>query len=403
MTGKKIKDQRQYTKLSLVWEFLKGSRVFFVISVLSALLVNVCDLASPQIIRMTIDNVIGDKEWKLPVIFIPLTDYFGGAETLKDHLWLMSMAIVLLAVCGGVFRYVTMYFNGKGAERFVKTMRDRLFSHIQRLPFSWHMKNQTGDIIQRCTSDTDTIKNFISEQLTAVFRICMMIALSLFLFSMNIKLTLVALAFVPVIFGYSWGFHAKIQERFTKCDENEGVLSAIAQENLTGIRVVRAFGRENFERERFEKQNNLYTNEWMKLCLVLSLFWGTGDLVSGLQIMLVVVLGAYLCVRGEMTVGEFIAFISYNTMLVWPVRSLGRTISEMSKAGVSVERIRYIMNSRTERDKAGAVTPDMRGDIEFNHVSFGYGKERVLSDVSFKIPQGTTFGILGVPVPANPR
>lgn len=175
----------------------------------------------------------------------------------------------------------------------------------------------------------------------------------------------------------------------------EGVLSTIAQENLTGIRVVRAFGREKYEKDRFEKQNQIYTNEWMKLCRVLSLFWGTGDLISGLQIMLIVVLGSYFCVKGEMTAGEFIAFVSYNTMLIWPVRSLGRTISEMSKAGVSVKRIRYIMNSEAEQDKPGAVTPDMDGDIEFQHVSFAYGEVPVLSDISFKIPKGTTFGILG--------
>lgn len=384
------------TRLSLIWNLLKGSRLFFVISIFATLMVNVFDMISPQIIRTTIDCVIGDKELELPGIVSELAGRYGSTGFLRSHLWAAGGAIVLLAACSAVFRYVSMVFNSRGAEHFAKTMRDCLFSHIQKLPFSWHMKNQTGDIIQRCTSDVDTIKNFISEQLTAVFRIIMMIVLSLFfMFSMNVKLTMVALVFIPIIFLYSWGFHAKIRERFTKCDENEGTLSIIAQENLTGIRVVRAFGRENFEKERFERQNNIYTNEWMKLCLVLSLFWGTGDLVSGLQIMLVVVMGAYFCVQGQMTAGEFIAFVSYNTMLVWPVRSLGKTISEMSKAGVSAERIRYILNSQAEQDKPGAVTPDMEGDIEFHNVSFGYGNEKILSDVSFKIEKGTTFGILG--------
>lgn len=132
----------------------------------------------------------------------------------------------------------------------------------------------------------------------------------------------------------------------------------------------------------------------------MALFWGAGDLISGLQVMLIVILGAVFCVRGSMTAGEFIAFISYNAMLTWPVRSLGRMISEMSKAGVSIERIRYIMNSDAEQDKpeaelAGEGTPEMRGDIEFHNVSFSYGDAPILSDISFKIPQGTTFGILG--------
>lgn len=391
-----VDDTNTASRLSLIWNLLKGSRIFFIISILATLMVNVFDMISPQIIRTAIDSVIGDKELELPGMVAEMAGRYGSTEYLRSHLWVVGLMIIFLAAGSAVFRYIAMLFNSRGAEHFAKTMRDRLFSHIQKLPFSWHMKNQTGDIIQRCTSDVDTIKNFISEQLTAVFRILMMIVLSLFfMFSMNINLTMVALVFIPIIFLYSWGFHAKIRERFTKCDENEGVLSIIAQENLTGIRVVRAFGREKYEKERFEKQNNIYTNEWMKLCLVLSLFWGTGDLVSGLQIMLVVVMGAYFCVQGQMTAGEFIAFVSYNTMLVWPVRSLGKTISEMSKAGVSAERIRYILNSQAEKDRPGAVTPDMEGDIEFQHVSFGYGSEKILSDVSFKVPKGTTFGILG--------
>lgn len=392
----KTNNPNQYTKISLVWEFLKGSKTYFIISILATLMVNAFDMLTPQIIRTTVDSIIGTAELDVPVFVAEAVEKIGGVSYLKTHLWVIGIVIALIALASAVCRYLNTYYNSKGAERFVKTMRNRLFSHIQRLPFSWHMKNQTGDIIQRCTSDVDMIKNFVSEQLTAVFRIVMMIVLSLgFMYSMNPKLTLVAALFVPVVVGYSSIFHSKIRDRFTQCDENEGVLSTIAQENLTGIRVVRAFGREKIEKDRFEKQNQVYTNEWMRLCTVLSLFWGTGDLVSGLQIMLIVVLGSYFCVTGDMTAGEFIAFVSYNTMLIWPVRSLGRTISEMSKASVSVERIRYIINSEAEHDKPDAVTPDMNGDIEFKHVTFGYGDIPVLSDVSFTIPKGTTFGILG--------
>lgn len=394
--NQKDKKKEKYTQLSLIWHFLEGSKAFFIISIIATLAVNGLDMISPQIIRTTVDNIIGNETLELPAFGKTLVQAVGGVEYLKKNLWVIGIVIIFLALLSALFRYVSTLYNSKGAERFVKVMRNRLFSHIQRLPFSWHMKNQTGDIIQRCTSDVEMIKNFISEQLTAVFRIVMMIILSLsFMFSMNVKLTLVAVVFVPVIFGYSAYFHSKIRDRFTECDENEGVLSTIAQENLTGVRVVRAFGREKYEKDRFEKQNNIYTDEWMKLCKVLALFWGSGDLISGLQIMMIVIMGSIFCVQGNMTAGEFIAFVSYNTMLIWPVRSLGRTISEMSKAGVSVERIRYIMNSEAEKDKEGAVTPDMKGDIVFDHVSFGYGEASVLSDVSFKIPKGTTFGILG--------
>lgn len=395
-TDKSVNGQKIYTKVSLILDFLRGSKRWFAVSICSAICLTGLDMLSPQLIRTTVDSVLGNSELKLPGFIINLIENIGGVEYLREHLWLIGGLILLLAMFSVTFRYLFMLFNTKGAESLVENMRNRLFSHIQHLPFSWHMKNQTGDIIQRCTSDVDMVKNFVSEQLTSVFRIVILIVLSLFfMFSMNPKLALVALATIPVIITYSTFFHSKIRSQFMKCDENEGILSTIAQENLTGVRVVRAFGREKYEKDRFEKQNNIYTNLWIKLCRILALFWGSGDLISGLQIMLIVILGAVFCVKGNMTAGEFIAFISYNAMLTWPVRSLGRMISEMSKAGVSIERIRYIMNSPAEQDKPDACTPDMSGDIEFHNVSFAYGDAPVLKNISFKIPQGTTFGILG--------
>lgn len=393
--------RQPYTRVSLILDFLRGSIKYFVISILSALCVTGLDMLSPQLIRTTVDGILGDNELKLPEFLMNRIASVGGVGYLRDRLWLIGGLLVIMALFSVAFRYLFMLFNARGAESLVETMRNRLFSHIQRLPFSWHMQNQTGDIIQRCTSDVDMVKNFVSEQLTSVFRIVILIILSLFfMFSMNPRLTLVALASIPIIIAYSAYFHSKIGRQFLICDENEGILSTIAQENLTGVRVVRAFGREKYEKDRFEKQNNIYTNLWIKLCGFMALFWGAGDLISGLQVMLIVILGAVFCVRGSMTAGEFIAFISYNAMLTWPVRSLGRMISEMSKAGVSIERIRYIMNSDAEQDKpeaelAGEGTPEMRGDIEFHNVSFSYGDAPILSDISFKIPQGTTFGILG--------
>ena len=388
--------QQSYTKVSLVFEFLRGSIRYFLVSIVAALCVTGMDMLSPQLIRTTVDGILGDNALRLPGFLMDLIGRIGGVGYLREHLWLIGCLLVLLAFFSVTFRYLFLLFNTKGAESLAERMRNRLFSHIQRLPYAWHMQNQTGDIIQRCTSDVDMVKNFVSEQVTSVFRIVILIVLSLlFMASMNPKLTLVALASIPVIIAYSTYFHSKISSQFMKCDENEGILSTIAQENLTGVRVVRAFGREKYEKDRFEKQNNIYTDLWIRLCRFLALFWGAGDLISGLQVMLIVIFGSVFCVRGSMTAGEFIAFISYNAMLTWPVRSLGRMIAEMSKAGVSIERIRYIMNSPAEQDKPEAVTPDMHGDIEFHNVSFAYADTPVLSDISFRIPQGTTFGILG--------
>ena len=180
-------------------------------------------------------------------------------------------------------------------------------------------------------------------------------------------------------------------------DEEEGKLSSIAQENLTGVRVVRAFGREKYERERFEKQNTNYTGMWVYLLKVLAAFWASGDLFSNLQILTILSYGAYLCVHGQLTAGNYIEFISYNAMLTWPIRMLGRVISNLSKAGISIDRIMYIMNAEEERDIDGALEPSLEKDIVFDHVSYQYenGNTDVLHDISFTIPAGTTFGILG--------
>ena len=308
----------QYTKVSLVADFLKGNLHYFIISILSALVVTGFDMVTPQLIRSTVDSVIGSEPLDLPGFAVKMIENMGGVSYFRENIWMIAVVIIVIAIFTAVFRYLFNLYNTMGAEALVRTMRNKLFSHIQKLPFSWHMKNQTGDIIQRCTSDVEMIKNFISEQLTSVFRIVILIVLSIsFMFAMNWKLAAIAVAFIPVIFGYSLYFHSHIRDRFIVCDENEGVLSTIAQENLTGVRVVRAFGREKYEKDRFEKQNNIYTDAWMDLCKLLAFFWGSGDLVSGLQLMTVVIMGAVISVQGDMTAGEFIAFISYNSMLTF--------------------------------------------------------------------------------------
>ena len=401
MNSNKTKNQKRAEKrgkLKMTLGFMRGSVGFFVTSIISALLLALLDTLSPKIISVTVDSVLGSEPAELPEWALSIINSLGGFEYFRHHLYYVALLLVVLAVFTAVFQYCNRVFNAKGAETLVKNMRDSIFTHIDRLPFSWHMKNQTGDIIQRCTSDVDNVKRFLSDQLTSVFRIIIMLCLSLyFMFSMNVKLALVAVAFMPFIIGYSALFHGKIGKRFEVCDENEGILSAIAQENLTGVRVVRAFGRERYEREKFTKQNEYYTGLWVNLHRTFSIFWSTSDLISGIWVMCIVVVGAVMCVRGDgMTAGKYIAFISYNAMLMWPIRQLGRMISEMSKTGVSLGRIYQIMSAEEEHDKPDAVTPDMHGDIVFDHVSFAYdGCPEILSDINFSIKAGTTLGILG--------
>ena len=382
----------------LIWRFLRGSKAFFILCMICAALSALADMITPQIIRVTVDNILGNAPTDtLSPAVRSLLDRFGGPETLRGSLWIMALAVVAVAVVKVAAQYGFRVTNVRGSETLVKTMRDTLYRHIEHLPFQWHMQNHTGDIIQRCTSDIDTTRNFISEQLTNLIRIGIMLVLSVvFMLGMNVPLTLIAMAPLPVIVWYSLFFHHKFRKGFQECDENEGKLSAMVQENLTGVRVVRAFGRERYERDRFGEQNSFYTSLWVKLGRLMAFFWCSADILSGVQIMLVVIFGVLFCLNRGMTAGEFIAFVSYNGMLVWPVRQLGRMISEMSKAGVGIDRIGYIMDAEEEKDAPDAQEPSMNGDIRFEHVSFSYeGSPEMLHDIDLTIPAGTTLGILG--------
>ena len=392
----KDKAQKQYNR-RLLWRFTRGSRLAFLLCMAAGALSSLADMLSPQIIRTAVDNVLGGSDAPISPLLRPLIEALGGAEYLAGHIGLLALALLGVAFVKVLALYGFRVLNTSAAERLTKTMRDTLFLHIERLPFAWHMKHHTGDIIQRCTSDIDTIKGFVSEQLTSIFRIVILVALAVvFMAGMNGPLTLIALLPVPFVVAYSLHFHRKIGEAFLQCDENEGKLSSMAQENLTGVRVVRAFGRERRERDRFFEQNEHYTGLWMKLAKPLSQYWSTGDVLSGTQILLVVVFGSAFCIQGKMLPGELIAFLSYAAMLTWPVRMLGRMIAEMSKAGVSIDRIATIMQAEEERETGKALRPDMGGDIVFDHVSFAYeGGGEVLHDVSFTLPAGKTLGILG--------
>ena len=384
-------------KLKLLLQFLKGSKRYFLVTVLAAGVTALADMLQPQIIRAAVDCALGGKEADFPAFVLELVDRIGGFGYLGENLWIMALAIIVVAIFQVASQFLFRVYNTKASETLVKTMRDQLFSQIQRLPFSWHMKNKTGDIIQRCTSDIDTTKNFLSEQLTSIFRITLLLVLSItFMVSMHPLLTLLALLPTPIIILYSFHFHKKVHQGFLECDENEGKLSAMAQENLTGVRVVRAFGQERSEIDKFGKQNEHYTKLWEKMAKVLSRFWSTSDVLSGIQMMLVIVFGAWFCVSSTLTEGEYIAFISYNSMMIWPIRQLGRMISELSKAGVSIDRVAYIMHSPVEQDDPDAVDAPMDGDICFEHVNFAYeNSPQMLHDISFTMKAGTTLGILG--------
>lgn len=384
-------------RFTMIYSFIKDFRWLFILAIFFTMFAIIFNYLMPQIIKILLDSVIGTKEIKLPKFILDVINEHGGREMLRNNLLFCSLLALVFAILSGVFTFGYRLCITKASEGTIRKLRNYLFDHIQKLPYSWHVKNQTGDIIQRCTSDVEVIRNFLSQQLIEMIRTVFLITFSLTLmFLMNVKLSLIALAFIPIVIAYSAIFYMKIAKKFKYADEAEGALSAMVQENFTGVRVVRAFGRQAHEIESFDVKNDYFANYWISLGVLLSKYWGIGDLVSGLQVMLIIILGSIEAAHGVITLGEYLVFIFYNTMLVWPVRNFGRVLSEMSKTSVSLSRIKEIVSEKEEQDSDDAITSNMVGDIEFKNVTFEYeGLKPVLNDISFKIKSGTTFGILG--------
>ncbi len=382
-------------KARLVARYLRACWGHFVLALLLSCLGMAFNALTPQVIGLTVDSVLGDLDPRLPTGLLGLLRWDALRAAPGRALWIAAAAVLLTALLRGLCTFGQRTELARGSEGFVKSIRDDLYRHIQFLSFAWHKANPTGDIIQRCTSDVDVIRNFVCNQLIEVFRTVFLIVLYVsIMLRMNARLTCVALVFIPIVGLSSGVFYRKISSRFQAADEAEGELTTCAQENLTGVRVVRAFGRERFEEDKFREKNERFSRLWIRLGRVLSVYWASGNLLTGAQIMAIILAGVTEAVAGRITLGTFLVFISYNEALSWPVRSLGRVLSEMSKAGVSMDRVGYILAAEEEHDPPDALEfPG--GDIVFDHVTFAYEGQNVLEDLSFTIPEGQTFAILG--------
>lgn len=381
----------------MVLKFLSGTKRFFVLALFLTCASSLADMIRPKIIEYTVDAILADDLSSLPYLLKKWLEMVGGTSYIKANLWIPAAAVIASALLSALFNYGYQMCIAHGGETFVKQMRDQLFEHISHLSISWYSTHQTGDMIQRCTDDVEEIKTFMSEQLVTFVRMVITIVMVLFfMLRIDLRLGLAASASAPLMMGFSIWFHGRIGHAFQICDENESVLSSIAQGNLTGVRVVRAFGQEHMEQARFEKQNQVVTNAWIDLGKNFTYYIAAGDIMTGILMVIILSWGSALCVSNQLTVGSLLALISYLTMLIRPVRSMGRVLSEMSKTGVSIRRLNEIMSAPVEQDKEDACEPPMNRDICFSHVSFGFpGQPLLLKDLNFTIPAGTTLGILG--------
>lgn len=376
---------------------MRGNRLLYFGSIIFVGLATLLSLVSPLIMRFTLDNVIYGKSMELPDFLDRIVVGLGGIDGLRRNLWICGLALLAITIVNGVFQFVKGRWSAAASESIAKQLRDDLYDHIQRLPYDSHVKAETGDLIQRCTSDVETVRRFLSVQLVELGRAIIMLVAAIFIMiKIDKQMTLASVLVVPIIFTFAFVFFIKVQKAFLKADESEGRLSNILQENLTGVRVVRAFGRQVYEDEKFDRQNIEYRDLVNKLIRLLAMYWSLSDGLALFQIALVVVLGVYRASSGQITFGDMNVFVSYVSMLLWPIRQMGRILTDMGKTLVSVGRIQEILERPVESQDEDSVEAPINGDIVFENVDFEYEKGKpILKNLSFRVKQGQTVAILG--------
>jgi ATP-binding cassette subfamily B protein len=371
-----------------IFKYLKGYRAAFSLAIFSIVIATAMQLATPILIKYAVDSVIGD---------VPAGNLQFLMDAFGKNLLMVVWIIVAINFIRGVFLFLKGVLSSYAAENIAQNMRDSLYRQIQYMTYEHHTKKETGDMIQRCTSDVETIRRFLGVQIVDLGRIIFMVFLSVaIMLTLNVKLTLYAVALIPILFGFSYVFFTKVQKNFLKSDEAEGKLTTVLQENLSGVRVVRAFGREKYEIDKFEEVNQTYKKTTYRLIEILAMFWSSSDLITLFQSGVVLIVGSQMVIAGELTIGTLIAFITYESMLLWPVKQSGRLLSELGKTTVAIKRVEEILNEEIERDTEDEIEPEVDGKITFKNVNFSYpdGKQ-ALKNINFTLEQGKTLGILG--------
>jgi len=318
----------------------------------------------------------------------------------KDIVPWIALSFVGLAILQGAFTFLSGTMAAKTSEGIALRLRDFLFDHIQRLTFSYHDKIKTGELIQRTTSDVDAVRVFFADQAIGVGRIGMLFLVNLgALLFLNAKLALSSIIVVPFTVALSFFFFSRVSKAYEDYQEQEAILSSTLQENLTGVRVVKAFARQKYERDKFERENWKKFLKGRKLLTMHALYWPISDILTGAQMLTGFYLGAKMTIAGTISLGTYMAFAGMLTWILWPIRNMGRLIVQMSTGLVSYKRIIDVIKEDREPLSAGDYIPangKIKGKFIFDNVSFAYEeKQKVLKDISFRCEPGQIVALLG--------
>lgn len=370
----------------------------FLWALIATIMMVIIGFLTPLLLSEIVDSILGSEPFTMPDFLMNPINALGGRDFLRQKLWIPALALILMNVVNGVFTFIKGRSSAIASENIARKLRNDLYRHLQHLPFAYHVKAQAGELIQRCTSDVDTIRRFLAVQVMEVVNTVLMVVIAMsILLPRSVPITLYSLILVPPLFCFATWFFKMVHKSFEVADEADGVLNAVLQENLSGVRVVRAFGQQEREVEKFDRVNNDLRKKNLRLNELLAIYWGGGDAISMTQTLLTLVVCIIYACNGWITVGTLIVFTSTLGMLLFPIRQLGRTLSDAGKAMVSMKRVQAILHEEAEPDEPNALKPDLHGDIVFDHVSFAYPDDNVpvLRDVSFTIPAGKTAAVLG--------
>jgi ATP-binding cassette, subfamily B, multidrug efflux pump len=362
-----------------LFPYLKKYRRSYVVGSLCVLLLNGIWVLFPQIIRRAIDDLhLGVTRQKLLV-------YAG--------------LLLAVAVTKGIFQFLTRWIVIGISREIEFDLRNDLFRHLEGLSYSYYQRTRTGDIMARATNDLNAVRMLLGPAImysanTIVFTAGALV----FMLAISPKLTFYAFLPLPIVSIVIQYFGRQIHERFEKIQAMFSDISARAQENFSGARVIRAYVQEEAEIAGFEKANQEYIARSLKLVRLMGMLWPTLETMLGLAIVLVLWLGGREVLHGRMSVGDFVAFNTYMVQLTWPVIALGWVINIFQRGTASMGRINQILTEKPEITDSEAIvaTPEpIRGDIEFRGLNFAYNGTPVLHDVNLRIPAGSSLAVVG--------
>lgn len=363
-----------------LWELTAGQRARYAAAMGAMAVGTVFLLLVPYVLQRALDMVA--------------TGEAGFVETLIPA----GVAVVVAHALHGFFTYLRGRWAAEASEGIVRQLRHRLYKHLERLPCDYHDHADTGDLVQRCSSDVETVRVFLASQVVEIARVGLFVAVAIpVMLTQDLRMTLVSACVLPVLVFFAVLFFRKVRRVFQKVDEAEGQLTTVIQENLTGIRVVRAFGRQDFEIAKFLERNGEFRDLEYSLFHIMAKFWVLSDVLVFLQTGLALIGGAYFVLRGDLTIGQWVLFFWLVRTIIWPVRHIGRVLADSSKATVAIGRIQEVLHEAAESEEVLPHAP-VRGAIEIRDLCFAYRDgQTVLDNLSLTIREGETVALLGPP------